>query len=171
MAQFPMAEYTGVRTSICFCGSYEQFQSVTWGSLCYNFLEVGLCSHTLRTIFSIVRSKMLFLILGKFISGQCFWQLSARLRMILIQNGRQDMTSFAVNQPQLIFSCRISYVHLMAHYRMCVQIREQTAAFIRGFKSIVRHDWLQMFSGPELQRLISGDNAAMDLGDLRYHKS
>ena len=62
---------------------------------------------------------------------------------------------------------RISYVHLMAHYRMCVQIREQTAAFIRGFKSIVRHDWLQMFSGPELQRLISGDNAAMDLSDLR----
>lgn len=62
---------------------------------------------------------------------------------------------------------RISYVHLMAHYRMCVQIREQTTAFIRGFKSIVRHDWLQMFSGPELQRLISGDNAAMDLSDLR----
>lgn len=55
----------------------------------------------------------------------------------------------------------------MAHYRMCVQIREQTAAFIRGFKSIVRHDWLQMFSGPELQRLISGDNVAMDLSDLR----
>lgn len=50
---------------------------------------------------------------------------------------------------------------------MCVQIREQTAAFIRGFKAIVRHDWLQMFSGPELQRLISGDSAAMDLGDLR----
>ena len=55
----------------------------------------------------------------------------------------------------------------MAHFRMCVQIREQTAAFIRGFKSIVRHDWLQMFSGPELQRLISGDSAAMDLSDLR----
>ncbi|XP_020631796.1 ubiquitin-protein ligase E3B-like isoform X1 [Orbicella faveolata] len=64
---------------------------------------------------------------------------------------------------------KISYVHLMAHYRMCVQIREQTAAFIRGFKSIVRHDWLQMFSGPELQRLISGDSAAMDLSDLRRH--
>ena len=62
---------------------------------------------------------------------------------------------------------RISYVHVMAHYRMCVQIREQTAAFIRGFKTIVRPDWLQMFSGPELQRLISGDSAALDLSDLR----
>lgn len=64
---------------------------------------------------------------------------------------------------------KISYVHLMAHYRMCVQIREQTAAFIRGFKTIVRPDWLQMFSGPELQRLISGDSAALDLSDLRRH--
>lgn len=67
----------------------------------------------------------------------------------------------------LLTSHRVSYVHLMAHYRMCVQIREQTTAFIRGFKSIVRHDWLQMFSGPELQRLISGDSAALDLSDLR----
>ena len=57
----------------------------------------------------------------------------------------------------------------MAHFRMCVQIREQTAAFIRGFKTIVRPDWLQMFSGPELQRLISGDSAALDLSDLRYN--
>lgn len=73
------------------------------------------------------------------------------------------------NVIQVTNDNKISYVHLMAHYRMCVQIREQTAAFIRGFKSIVRHDWLQMFSGPELQRLISGDNAAMDLGDLRRH--
>lgn len=64
---------------------------------------------------------------------------------------------------------KISYVHLMAHYRMWVQIREQTAAFIRGFKTIVRPDWLQMFSGPELQRLISGDSAALDLSDLRRH--
>ncbi|PFX16681.1 Ubiquitin-protein ligase E3B [Stylophora pistillata] len=71
------------------------------------------------------------------------------------------------NVMQVTNDNKISYVHLMAHYRMCVQIREQTLAFIRGFKSIVRHDWLQMFSGPELQRLISGDNAAMDLSDLR----
>ncbi|XP_032220444.2 ubiquitin-protein ligase E3B isoform X2 [Nematostella vectensis] len=64
---------------------------------------------------------------------------------------------------------KISYVHLMAHYRMCIQIREQTRAFIRGFKSIVHNDWLRMFSAPELQRLISGDNTALDLSDLRVH--
>ncbi|XP_054155444.1 ubiquitin-protein ligase E3B-like [Oppia nitens] len=64
---------------------------------------------------------------------------------------------------------RISYIHLMAHFRMHTQIHEQTAAFIRGFRSIVNPDWLTMFSTPEFQRLISGDNTPVDLQDLRKH--
>lgn len=64
---------------------------------------------------------------------------------------------------------KISYIHLMAHFRMHVQIREQTQAFIRGFKSIVSQDWLSWFSTPEFQRLISGDTGAIDLQDLRKH--
>lgn len=65
-------------------------------------------------------------------------------------------------------SCRISYIHLMAHFRMHTQIKEQTAAFIRGFRSIINPEWLHMFSTPEVQRLISGDNAEIDLDDLKY---
>ncbi|XP_060527674.1 ubiquitin-protein ligase E3B [Cylas formicarius] len=61
----------------------------------------------------------------------------------------------------------INYIHLMAHFRMHVQIKDQTAAFIRGFRSIINPDWLSLFSTPELQRLISGDNAPLDLKDLR----
>lgn len=76
----------------------------------------------------------------------------------------------------------------MAYFRMHTQIREQTAAFIRGFRSIVIPDWLSLFSTPEvhcnrslkfeslkwnfsfqLQRLISGDTAPLDLKDLRKH--
>ena len=64
---------------------------------------------------------------------------------------------------------RISYIHLMAHFRMHTQIHEQTAAFIRGFRSIINPDWLTMFSTPEFQRLISGDNSPVDLEDLRRH--
>ncbi|XP_042898295.1 ubiquitin-protein ligase E3B [Parasteatoda tepidariorum] len=64
---------------------------------------------------------------------------------------------------------KISYIHLMAHFRMHVQINDQTNAFIRGFRSIVNPDWLTMFSTPELQRLISGDNTPVDLVDLRKH--
>ncbi|KAH1003133.1 ubiquitin-protein ligase E3B isoform X1 [Dendroctonus ponderosae] len=63
----------------------------------------------------------------------------------------------------------INYIHLMAHFRMHVQIKEQTAAFIKGFRSIVNPDWLTLFSTPELQRLISGDNVPLDLRDLRKH--
>ncbi|XP_059481924.1 ubiquitin-protein ligase E3B [Neocloeon triangulifer] len=62
---------------------------------------------------------------------------------------------------------KINYIHLMAHFRMHIQIREQTAAFIRGFRSIINTDWLSLFSTPELQRLISGDNSPLDLKDLR----
>lgn len=64
---------------------------------------------------------------------------------------------------------RIRYVHLMAHFRMYRQIREQTLAFIRGFKSVVNPEWLTMFSSPELQKLISGDTADLDISDLRKH--
>lgn len=38
----------------------------------------------------------------------------------------------------------------MAHFRMHVQIKEQTAAFIRGFRSIINPDWLSLFSTPEV---------------------
>ena len=51
---------------------------------------------------------------------------------------------------------------------MHTQIKEQTKAFIRGFKSIINYDWLQMFSTPEVQKLISGDTIEIDLSDLRY---
>lgn len=64
---------------------------------------------------------------------------------------------------------RINYIHLMAHFRMHTQIKDQTAAFIRGFRAIVSPEWLSIFSTPELQRLISGDNNPIDLNDLKKH--
>ena len=46
---------------------------------------------------------------------------------------------------------------------MQTQIAEQTKAFIRGFRALVKKEWIAMFSAPELQRLISGDNTGIDL--------
>ncbi|KAF0712892.1 Uncharacterized protein FWK35_00034857, partial [Aphis craccivora] len=46
-------------------------------------------------------------------------------------------------------------------------IKAQTAAFIKGFKYVINPEWLSLFSTPELQKLISGDNAPIDLVDLR----
>ncbi|XP_063448958.1 ubiquitin-protein ligase E3B-like [Mytilus trossulus] len=62
---------------------------------------------------------------------------------------------------------KIRYVHLMAHFRMYKQIKDQTQAFIRGFKGVINSDWLLILSAPELQKLISGDNAELDIQDLR----
>ena len=66
---------------------------------------------------------------------------------------------------------RISYIHHMAHFKMHKQIAVQVAAFRRGFKAVISTDWLSMFSGPEVQRLISGDNSPVDLKDLRRNTS
>lgn len=46
---------------------------------------------------------------------------------------------------------KINYIHLMAHFRMHTQIKDQTAAFIKGFRSIINPDWLSLFSTPEVK--------------------
>ena len=38
-------------------------------------------------------------------------------------------------------------------------------------RSLIPPDWLSLFSGPEVQRLISGDNSPIDLKDLRRNTS
>lgn len=64
---------------------------------------------------------------------------------------------------------RVRYIHSVAKYRMHCQIHKQTEAFIRGFRALIKPEWLSMFSTPEFQRLISGDNNPIDIGDLRKH--
>ncbi|CAD7004877.1 unnamed protein product [Ceratitis capitata] len=46
---------------------------------------------------------------------------------------------------------KLVYIHYMAYFHMNTQIREQTQAFNRGFRSIVNPEWLSLFSPPELQ--------------------
>ncbi|RLU16748.1 hypothetical protein DMN91_010816 [Ooceraea biroi] len=58
----------------------------------------------------------------------------------LIPGGR---TTAVTNQN------KIQYIHHMAHYRMYHQIKEQTTAFIKGFRSIINSEWLSLFSTPE----------------------
>ena len=59
----------------------------------------------------------------------------------------------------------------MAHFKMRKQISAQVAATRTGFRSVINPEWLEMFSGPEVQRLISGDNSPVDLRDLRRNTS
>ncbi|XP_031779888.1 ubiquitin-protein ligase E3B isoform X3 [Nasonia vitripennis] len=44
---------------------------------------------------------------------------------------------------------KINYIHLVAQFRMYVQIKDQISAFTRGFRSIISPNWLSLFSTPE----------------------
>ncbi|KAA8499828.1 E3 ubiquitin-protein ligase UPL6 [Porphyridium purpureum] len=64
---------------------------------------------------------------------------------------------------------RVEYIHRVAHYKLNVQMRLQTAAFLRGFADVMRLEWIQIFNANELQLLISGKEGQIDLLDLRRH--
>lgn len=56
---------------------------------------------------------------------------------------------------------------MVARFRMFQQIRDQTRAFISGFYSIIQRDWFDMFSVPEMLKLICGDTGTIDVDDLK----
>jgi len=64
---------------------------------------------------------------------------------------------------------RIEYIHLMADYRLNKQLAAQSKAFLDGLHDVVPGGWLRLFSAPELQRLINGDDAPVNVSDLRKH--
>lgn len=64
---------------------------------------------------------------------------------------------------------RILYCHLMADYRLNRQLKKYTEPFVQGFRKVVSPKWLKAFSAPEIQKLISGDSAKLDLDDLKRH--
>ena len=62
---------------------------------------------------------------------------------------------------------RLIYMNRIAHYRLQGQSKPQTDAFLKGISSIVQPSWLSMFNQGELQTLIGGAAAEIDLTDLR----
>ena len=62
---------------------------------------------------------------------------------------------------------RLLYISYAARHRLVVQPAPQTAAFLKGLRSIVRPSWLSMFNQLELQRLVGGDSSEIDIEDLR----
>jgi len=64
---------------------------------------------------------------------------------------------------------RLQYVHLVADARLNKSIARQTAAFRRGLDEVIPPAWLRVFSEPELQTLISGTEAGIDVEDLKAH--
>ncbi len=63
---------------------------------------------------------------------------------------------------------RIVYIHRMSVYRTYTRIKNQIKMFTEGFKILMKPEWINMFSVPELQQLISGESADIDLEDLKF---
>lgn len=64
-------------------------------------------------------------------------------------------------------SNRLLYIFRMAQHRLSSQPALQTAAFLRGLASIIQPNWLSMFNQQELQTLVGGGAAPIDIPDLR----
>jgi len=62
---------------------------------------------------------------------------------------------------------KLQYIDKVANYRLNLQIRQQAAAFLRGFQQLVRPEWISMFNEQELLVLIAGSREGVDLDDLR----
>jgi ubiquitin-protein ligase E3 C len=62
---------------------------------------------------------------------------------------------------------RLIYLNRMSWYRLQGQSAPQTNAFLKGLSSIVQPSWLSMFNQTELQTLIGGAQASIDVNDLR----
>ncbi|EJD34846.1 HECT-domain-containing protein [Auricularia subglabra TFB-10046 SS5] len=64
---------------------------------------------------------------------------------------------------------RLQYIHLVCHHRLSRQIRKQSTAFFEGLSEIIDPKWLRMFNQQELQILVAGVNADVDIDDLRHN--
>ena len=64
---------------------------------------------------------------------------------------------------------RLQYIYLVAHYHLTKSIKKQSAAFFEGLSELIDPKWLRMFNQQELQILLGGVNAPIDLDDLRAH--
>ena len=64
---------------------------------------------------------------------------------------------------------RYRYINLVAKHHLVDRLQAQSRAFVRGLAEVVDLKWLRMFNEPELQVLISGVRARLDVDDLRKH--
>ena len=62
---------------------------------------------------------------------------------------------------------RLTYISMMATYRLQQQPQRVTNSFLKGLGQIIQPIWLAMFNQRELQTLVGGDTSEVDVSDLR----
>ena len=86
---------------------------------------------------------------------------AARSREIALKPGGAQL---AVSREN-----RVEYTFLVAHYRLNVQLRRAADAFLRGFACVVPGSWVRLFSPKELQLVLGGSDAPVDVDDWQRH--
>ncbi|KAK6345056.1 hypothetical protein TWF718_006994 [Orbilia javanica] len=71
------------------------------------------------------------------------------------------------SQIPVTSSNKLEYIHLVSRYKLAVQGKQQTNAFLKGLSSIISPRWLSMFNQSELQTLVGGNESPLDVDDLR----
>ena len=64
---------------------------------------------------------------------------------------------------------RMEYIFLVARYRLNYQMHRASDAFLRGFSTVVPPSWINMFSPSELQLVLGGSDAPLDVDDWAAH--
>jgi|GEM_PF-2700259 len=64
---------------------------------------------------------------------------------------------------------KFKYINLVAHHHLNNKCKIQSLAFLRGFNRLINPQWIQSFTQPELQTLISGQGGGINLNDLKKH--
>jgi ubiquitin-protein ligase E3 C len=65
---------------------------------------------------------------------------------------------------------RFKYIYMLSDYKLNIEQKAASAAFLRGFQKLIDERWLWMFGEDELQQVISGAQAAsIDIDDLQRH--
>ena len=64
---------------------------------------------------------------------------------------------------------RMRYIFLVANYKLNVQIRKQSNAFLKGLDNLIEPKWLRLFTVKELRALMCGTTAKPDIDDLEDH--
>uniref|UniRef100_A0A6A7FRB2 Ubiquitin-protein ligase E3C n=1 Tax=Hirondellea gigas TaxID=1518452 RepID=A0A6A7FRB2_9CRUS len=62
---------------------------------------------------------------------------------------------------------KIEYIYRMADFKLNKQIAKQCYAFRKGLHDVVPAEWLQLFDWKELQTMISGAAAPVNIADLK----
>ena len=73
------------------------------------------------------------------------------------------------SEVKVVNSNKFRYIFMVADYRLNQRIKQQSDAFVNGFRECIPMSWLGIFNDRELNMLLSGAQKSMDCKELIRH--